>query len=72
MIRDSLDGKNVEAVLLELGTRLHRILYDHLYQFQYNSLGMYSNNGITRTLIAQVKLNFGIYWIQIIGCISEN
>lgn len=39
LIRDSLDGKNVEGVLLELGTRLHKILYDHLYQFQYNSLG---------------------------------
>ncbi|KAL4237391.1 Exocyst complex component 5 [Mactra antiquata] len=38
-IRDNLDGKNVEALLLELGTRLHRILYDHLCQFTYNSLG---------------------------------
>ena len=44
LIRDSLDGKNVEGVLLELGTRLHKILYDHLYQFQYNSLGMYHNS----------------------------
>ena len=41
IIRDSTDGKNVEGVLLELGTRLHRILYDHLYQFQYNSLGKF-------------------------------
>ncbi|WAR03182.1 EXOC5-like protein [Mya arenaria] len=39
MIRDNMDGKNVEIVLLELGTRLHRIIYDHLTQFSYNSLG---------------------------------
>lgn len=38
-IQDNLDGKNVEAVFLELGTRLHRLLYDHLCQFTYNSLG---------------------------------
>ncbi|XP_074649978.1 exocyst complex component 5-like [Tubulanus polymorphus] len=39
IIRDSLDGKNVEAVLMEFGTRLHRVVYDHLLQFQYNSIG---------------------------------
>ncbi|KAL5008482.1 hypothetical protein ScPMuIL_014063 [Solemya velum] len=38
-IRDSLDGKNVEVVLTELGTRFHRLIYDHIQQFQYNSLG---------------------------------
>ncbi|XP_052273620.1 exocyst complex component 5-like isoform X2 [Dreissena polymorpha] len=38
-VRNNMDGKNVEAVLLELGTRLHRIIYDHLCQFTYNSLG---------------------------------
>ena len=29
-IRDCLDGKNIELVLLELGLRLHRVIYDHL------------------------------------------
>lgn len=38
-IRDSLDGKNVEAVLMELGTRFHRTIYEHLQQFQYSSVG---------------------------------
>lgn len=38
-IRDSLDGKNIDVVLSELGVRLHRVLFEHLQQFQYNSLG---------------------------------
>ncbi|CAC5396756.1 EXOC5 [Mytilus coruscus] len=33
-----VNGKNVEVVLTELGTRLHRVIFDHLQQFQYNSL----------------------------------
>ena len=39
-IRESLDGKNIEFVLTELGVRLHRIIYDHLQQFSYNSSGV--------------------------------
>ena len=38
-IRDTLDGKNVEALLTELGTRFHRVIYEHLLQFQINSVG---------------------------------
>lgn len=38
-IRNSLDGKNQEAVLNELGTRFHRVIYEHFHQFQYNSMG---------------------------------
>lgn len=38
-IKVTLDGKNVEAVLTELGTRLHRVILDHLQQFQYSSIG---------------------------------
>ena len=38
-MRDGLDGKNVDAVLTELGIRCHRVVYDHLLQFQYNSMG---------------------------------
>lgn len=38
-IRDCLDGKNVESVMTELGIRFHRVIYDHLLQFQYNSAG---------------------------------
>lgn len=38
-IRDSLDGKNVEYVMCELGIRFHRVIYDHLLQFTYNSAG---------------------------------
>jgi hypothetical protein len=38
-IRGSLDGKNIECVLLELGVRLHRVIYDHLQQFTFSSSG---------------------------------
>jgi len=38
-IRDSLDGRNVEGALQELGVRLHRSVYEHLMQFQFNSAG---------------------------------
>ncbi len=39
-VRESLDGKNIDLVLYELGIRLHRIIYDHLQQFSYNSAGV--------------------------------
>lgn len=38
-IRQQLDGKNRLIMLHELGVRLHRIIYEHLLTFQYNSLG---------------------------------
>ena len=38
-IHTGLDGNNVEAVLRELGVRLHRVIYEHLLQYQYNSMG---------------------------------
>ena len=41
-IRDSMDGHNIEAVLLELGICLHRVIYDHLQQFTYSSSGVMS------------------------------
>ncbi|XP_033227163.1 exocyst complex component 5 isoform X2 [Belonocnema kinseyi] len=38
-IHDSLDGKSLENVLKELGIRFHRVIYEHLQQFQFNSAG---------------------------------
>ncbi|CAH1958200.1 unnamed protein product [Acanthoscelides obtectus] len=38
-INTTLDGNNVSAVLQELGLRLHRVVYDHMLQFQYNTAG---------------------------------
>lgn len=38
-IQEELDGNNVAAVLQELGVRLHRVIYDHMLQFQYNTAG---------------------------------
>ena len=38
-IRFGLDGKNVDSVLTELGIRFHRIIYEHLQQFQYSTMG---------------------------------
>lgn len=39
-IKESMDGKNIDMVLYELGIRLHRIIYDHLLQFSYSSAGV--------------------------------
>lgn len=38
-IRESLDDKNAENVLTELGTRFHRVIYEHLQQYQFNTAG---------------------------------
>lgn len=38
-IQSCLDGKNAESVMLELGIRLHRVIFEHLQQFQFNSIG---------------------------------
>lgn len=38
-VKDSMDGNNIEVVLLELGVRVHRVIYDHLLQFTYSSAG---------------------------------
>ncbi|KAM8921624.1 exocyst complex component 5 [Pelodytes ibericus] len=38
-IRNSMDGKNVDTVLMELGVRFHRLIYEHLQQFSYSSMG---------------------------------
>lgn len=41
-LKDSCDGHNLELVLLDFGERLHRLLVDHLLQFQYNTAGAMS------------------------------
>ena len=41
-VRHSLDGKNIEFILYELGIRLHRVIYDHLQQFAYSTAGVMS------------------------------
>jgi len=38
-IKSCLDGRNVDIVLTELGCRFHRVIYEHLQQYQYNSSG---------------------------------
>lgn len=40
-IRECLDAKNANLILVELGIKFHRIIYDHLLQFTYNSAGRY-------------------------------
>ena len=35
----SLDGKNLELVLHEFGSRLHRVIYEHLQGFIINESG---------------------------------
>ncbi|XP_065661360.1 exocyst complex component 5 isoform X2 [Hydra vulgaris] len=36
---DALDGKNLEVVLIELGTRFHKVLMEHFFQFTYTDIG---------------------------------
>ncbi|XP_065174960.1 exocyst complex component 5-like [Sycon ciliatum] len=38
-ILQCVDGKNLQACLMELGTRFHRVLIDHLQQFTYSYTG---------------------------------
>lgn len=38
-IHAELEGDNLNAVSLELAVRLHRVIYDHLQNFQFNSAG---------------------------------
>ncbi|XP_022909195.1 exocyst complex component 5 [Onthophagus taurus] len=38
-ITNNLDGNNVVVILQELGIKLHKVIYEHLLQFQYNTLG---------------------------------
>ncbi|XP_039177470.1 exocyst complex component 5 isoform X1 [Crotalus tigris] len=38
-IRNSMDGKNVESVLMEFGVRFHRLIYEHLQQYSYSCMG---------------------------------
>ncbi len=39
MLSESLDGKNLEAVLLELGTRLHKVIFEHVQTHSINEMG---------------------------------
>lgn len=38
-IHSGLEGDNLHAVTLELAVRLHRIIYEHLHNYQFNSAG---------------------------------
>lgn len=38
-IYSCLEGENLNAVTLELAVRLHRVIYEHLQNFQFNSAG---------------------------------
>lgn len=37
-IKKSIDGENLTEVLQEVGIRFHRVIYEHLLQYQYNTL----------------------------------
>jgi len=39
LIRNTLDGRHLDTALKELGIRFHKVIYDHLQQFQFNSAG---------------------------------
>ena len=68
-VRDSLDGKNLEVVLMELGVRFHRVLLDHFSQFVYTSSGTFCMKlYITFSLIILYHgVIFHFYIINIFG-----
>ena len=39
VLQSSLDGKNLEVVLLEFGVALHRVIYDHIQTYTINDIG---------------------------------
>lgn len=39
LIRNTLDGRHLDTALKELGIRFHKVIYDNLQQFQFNSAG---------------------------------
>uniref|UniRef100_A0A182S7M2 Exocyst complex component Sec10-like alpha-helical bundle domain-containing protein n=1 Tax=Anopheles maculatus TaxID=74869 RepID=A0A182S7M2_9DIPT len=39
LIQKTIDGENLAAVLTEFGIRYHRVVFEHLQQFQYNTAG---------------------------------
>ena len=38
-IKRAIDGDNLSTILQEFGVRLHRVVFDHLQQFQFNTAG---------------------------------
>ena len=40
VLDQSLDGKNLEVVLLEFGIRIQRVIYDHVQQFVISENGL--------------------------------
>uniref|UniRef100_A0A8D8IFP8 Exocyst complex component 5 n=2 Tax=Culex pipiens TaxID=7175 RepID=A0A8D8IFP8_CULPI len=39
LIQRTIDGENLSAVMTEFGVRYHRVIYEHLQQFQYSTAG---------------------------------
>ena len=38
-MKGALDGENIEIILAEFGSRFHGLIFEHLQQFQYSSMG---------------------------------
>lgn len=38
-VQRCLDGDNLKGIMNEIGVRLHRVIYEHLQQFQYTTAG---------------------------------
>ncbi|VDP23302.1 unnamed protein product [Soboliphyme baturini] len=61
LIRDCLDGGNLEVVLTELSLRFHRAIVDNIYQFQYSSQGamlLLCDIGEYRKVVTGLELPF--------------
>ena len=76
VLDQSLDGKNLEVVLLEFGIRIQRVIYDHVQQFVISENGtcvLYSIHHFQfRILVVQnmTLINTPIYLFTI--CIENN
>ena len=38
-MKSSLDGENIDIILSEFGCKFHALIFEHLQQFQYSSMG---------------------------------
>ena len=42
MLAEYLDGKNAAHILTEFGIRFFYLVYNHIMEYQYNTMGLHS------------------------------
>ena len=54
-LRNALDGKNLDVVLTEFGTRFHKLLLDHLYQYTFTDVGKFAFSNVDCPFVNERK-----------------